>query len=174
MWGKLCKLRKSCHHKRNINEIYNEQLQYNCYQPLPTLRLKTQELRKSGNSDERKLNTQTAVQHPVFLLVKNPIFTVILLKIAKKLYSMQVPGPILSPTSKKFFKKPRRNFLYIRKLNFLAPRLKDFLLFQKWNFLMELSEFDKKKLTQKKFLLFREMELSSPIKLYALNKTPVG
>ena len=38
---KLCKLRKSCNHKRNINRIYNESLHYYCLQQLSTLRLKT-------------------------------------------------------------------------------------------------------------------------------------
>ena len=38
---KLCELRKSCNHKRNINRIYNEKLHCNCLQQLPTLRLKT-------------------------------------------------------------------------------------------------------------------------------------
>ena len=37
IWEKLCKLRKSRNHRRNIVE----QLQYNCLQQLPTLRLKT-------------------------------------------------------------------------------------------------------------------------------------
>ena len=36
---KLCKLKKSCNHKRNINRINNEKLHYNCLQQLPTLRL---------------------------------------------------------------------------------------------------------------------------------------
>ena len=41
MWEKLRKLRKSCNHKRNIKGIYNQQLDYNCLQQLPTLTLKT-------------------------------------------------------------------------------------------------------------------------------------
>ena len=43
----LCKLITSCNNKRNINRIYNEWLHYNCFQQLPTLRLKI--LRKLGN-----------------------------------------------------------------------------------------------------------------------------
>ena len=38
---KLRKFRKSCNHKQNINGIYNEKLQNDCLQQLPTLRLKT-------------------------------------------------------------------------------------------------------------------------------------
>ena len=38
---KLLKLRKSCNHKRKINRIYNEKLNYNYFQQLPNLRLKT-------------------------------------------------------------------------------------------------------------------------------------
>ena len=41
---KLYKLRKSCHHKRNISRIYNEKLRYNCLQQLATLRFKTYSL----------------------------------------------------------------------------------------------------------------------------------
>ena len=41
MLEKLRKLRKSCNHKWNINEIYNNKLPYNCLQQLPILRLKT-------------------------------------------------------------------------------------------------------------------------------------
>ena len=37
---KLRRLRKSCNHRRNINRIYNEKLHYNCFQQLPTLRLR--------------------------------------------------------------------------------------------------------------------------------------
>ena len=50
----LSKLRKSCNHKRNINGIYNEKLHYNCLHQLPTLRHKTKDLRRLGNSGERK------------------------------------------------------------------------------------------------------------------------
>ena len=32
IWEKLCKLRKSCNHKRNNNKIYNEKLHWNCLQ----------------------------------------------------------------------------------------------------------------------------------------------
>ena len=33
---KMSKLRKSYNHKRNSNGIYNEKMQYNCLQQLPT------------------------------------------------------------------------------------------------------------------------------------------
>ena len=56
---KLCKFRKRCNHKQNINGIYNEKLHDNCLQQLPTLRLKTEDLRKLGNSDEKKWKAQT-------------------------------------------------------------------------------------------------------------------
>ena len=54
IWEQLCKLRKNCHHKQNINRMLNEQLQYNCLQQLWTLRLKSFDLRKLGNPGERK------------------------------------------------------------------------------------------------------------------------
>ena len=38
---KLCKLKKSCNYKQNINRIYNEKLHHNCLQKFHTLRLKT-------------------------------------------------------------------------------------------------------------------------------------
>ena len=43
---KLCKLRKSCNHKLNINRIYNEKFHYNCLQQ----QLKDLRLRILGNS----------------------------------------------------------------------------------------------------------------------------
>ena len=43
---KLHELRKNCNHKQNINGINNEKLHYNCLQRLPTLRLKTEDLRR--------------------------------------------------------------------------------------------------------------------------------
>ena len=81
--GKLRKLRKTCNHKRNINRRYNEKLLFNCLHQLPTLRLKTsafsslgglicphkkkkkKDLRKLGNSGERKWKAQTRALYPV-------------------------------------------------------------------------------------------------------------
>ena len=51
--GKLCKLRKNCNHKQNINVTYIGQLHCNCLQQLPNLRLKTEDPRKLGNLGER-------------------------------------------------------------------------------------------------------------------------
>ena len=65
---KLLKLRKSSNHKWNINRIYNEKLNYNCIQQLPTLRIKTQDLRKWGNSGEWKWNAQTRALYLIFSL----------------------------------------------------------------------------------------------------------
>ena len=65
---KLRQLRKSCNHKRNISGIYNEKLHYHCLQQLPTLRFKTWDLRKWGNSGERKWKAQTRALYPVFSL----------------------------------------------------------------------------------------------------------
>ena len=60
-------------------------------------------------------------------------------------------------------------------MDFLAPRLKNFLYFRKWNFLASYFSYisggnfprskSKKKNTLKKFLIFPEMELSSLKKL---------
>ena len=65
---KMRKLGKSCTHKQNINGIYIEKLHNSCLQILPTLRLKTQELRKLGNSDEKNRKAQTTAQYPVLSL----------------------------------------------------------------------------------------------------------
>ena len=54
LWERLRKLRKSCKHKRNINGTHNEKLHYNDLQQLPTLRLKTLDLRKLPNVGKRK------------------------------------------------------------------------------------------------------------------------
>ena len=54
---KLRKFWKSCNHKQNINGIYNAKLHNNCLQQLPTLRLRTSDLRKLGNSDEKKMKS---------------------------------------------------------------------------------------------------------------------
>ena len=51
---KLRKLRKSCKHEQKNNGIYNDKLHYNRLQQLPTLRLKTYDLRKFRNLGERK------------------------------------------------------------------------------------------------------------------------
>ena len=76
---KLRKLRKSCGHKRNINGKHNEKLRYICFQQLLTLTLKTYDLRKLGNSSERKLKAQTTQS-----FCEKFNFIVILFKIAKK------------------------------------------------------------------------------------------
>ena len=45
---------------------------------------------------------------------------------------MELPSPLLSPNLKKFKKNPLgKSFLYFRKWNFLAPRLKHFSYFRK-------------------------------------------
>ena len=46
--------RKICNQKQNINGIYNKKLHDNCLQKVPTLRLKTYDLRKFGDLDEKK------------------------------------------------------------------------------------------------------------------------
>ena len=56
---KLCKFWKSCNRNQNINGIYNKKLHNNCLQLLPALRLKTEDLRKLGNLDEKKWKAQT-------------------------------------------------------------------------------------------------------------------
>ena len=51
----------------NINGIYNKKLPYNCLQQLPALRLKTLNLRKLKNSDEKKNENpklQPSTQYP--------------------------------------------------------------------------------------------------------------
>ena len=53
---KLPKLRKSCNHKRNIKRLYNEKLHHNYLQQLPTLRLKTSEIREFGWKEIKKSN----------------------------------------------------------------------------------------------------------------------
>ena len=53
---------------RNINRINNEKLHYNCLQQLPTLRLKTKDLRKLWDSGERKWKAGIRALHPVFSL----------------------------------------------------------------------------------------------------------
>ena len=62
------KLRKSCNHKRNINRIYNEKLHYNSLQQLLTFTLETKDLRKLGNSGERKWKDQSRAWYPFFSL----------------------------------------------------------------------------------------------------------
>ena len=77
---KLRKFRKSCNHKQSINGIYNEKLHNNCSQHLPTLRLKTYDLNKLRNYDEKKMKSSN------YSLVTSPLivnFTVILSKIVK-------------------------------------------------------------------------------------------
>ena len=47
---------------------------------------------------------------------------------------MELPSALLSTSLKKKIKTlPRKNFLYFRKRNFLAPRLKNSVYFRKWN-----------------------------------------
>ena len=84
---------------------------------------------------------------------------------------MQLPGALFSPTSKISKHLPRKNFLYFRKWNFPAPRLKNFLYFWKSNLLASYFSYisgsnfpgsrDKKNPTLKKCLIFRDMELPS-------------
>ena len=86
---------------------------------------------------------------------------------------MELPDALLSPGSKNFKNPPRKSFLYFRKWNFLARRLKKVLYFKKWNSLTSYfsyilkrnfpnSKKKNKKPTLKGFLIFWEMELSSP------------
>ena len=70
---KLCKLEKSCKHKRN-NGIWNKQLHYNYFQQLLTLRVTTWYIRKLGNLGERKWNTQTVTYYPL-LPLKIPFYS---------------------------------------------------------------------------------------------------
>ena len=61
---------------------------------------------------------------------------------------MELPGALLCLNSKKQKKSLQKYFLYFRKWNFLAPRLKNFLCFRKWNALDPICSF------------FPELELS--------------
>ena len=79
------RLRKSCHHKWNIIEICNEQLQDNCLQQLATLRLKTKEIRIWGNKRIRAKGKETLkLQHSSHSPRQKFNFIVILWKIFKK------------------------------------------------------------------------------------------
>ena len=49
---------------------------------------------------------------------------------------MELPSPLLNPISKKIKKSTPIKFLYFRKWNFLAPRLKNSLYFGKLNFMV--------------------------------------
>ena len=83
---------------------------------------------------------------------------------------MELPSTLLTQTLKNKKKFTLKKFL-IRKWNFLCRRLKNFMYFQKWNFLH--SHFSyisgwtfwagkiKRTHSEKIFLIFREMKLSS-------------
>ena len=83
-----------------------------------------------------------------------------------------LPGTALSLTWKKQKNPPQKNFLYLKKWNFIAPRWKHPLYFPKWSFLASYfpyvsgknfpSSKSEKRLLWKDFLYFRKWNFSSP------------
>ena len=55
---KLCKVRTRLNHKGNFNTIYNDKLPYNFFLEFLTLKMKSENIRKLGNSKKKNRKGQ--------------------------------------------------------------------------------------------------------------------